>query len=277
LTILVKLSSKRLTEKGLCKIMQLAGELNNFSLPNLIRLISSGNLTGKMTLVQEAKQALIYFDKGRIVHAEKENEQGRETLMELFCWDEGTFAFSDGELTDVLPSLDLMLEENTIDNLLSEGVEYADQQSAINRLNVGPESIFKNKQVTEPGQSLEEHVKKIVSFLDGRTTLAEASKKARLTRRESVDAVHKLITCGLIEISNPEEAHAVESIKLPEWVKARLRQDNPNLAKSIVDMVIWVDRVKCWMYQADADLGEVVNDMASYQASMNASQSDDEN
>jgi hypothetical protein len=28
-------------------------------------------------------------------------------------------------------------------------------------------------------------------------------------------------------------------------------------------MVIWVDRVKCWMYQADADLAKVLEDMTA--------------
>jgi hypothetical protein len=37
-------------------------------------------------------------------------------------------------------------------------------------------------------------------------------------------------------------------------VEARLKQDNPDISKAIVDMVIWADRVKCWLYQADSDL-----------------------
>lgn len=59
--------------------------------------------------------------------------------------------------------------------------------------------------------------------------------------------------------SAPQQADA---ISLPDWVKARLQQDNPDLSQAIVDMVIWVDSVKCWMYQTDADLSRVLNQMS---------------
>jgi Domain of unknown function (DUF4388) len=48
------------------------------------------------------------------------------------------------------------------------------------------------------------------------------------------------------------------NINLPDWVLARLRQDNPNISQAITDLVIWADRLKCWIYQADADLENVL-------------------
>jgi hypothetical protein len=74
-----------------------------------------------------------------------------------------------------------------------------------------------------------------------------------------VHAVHEIISRGLanvVEFSSRED-----SIKLPAWVVSRLKQDNPDLSQAIVEMVIWVDRVKCWMYQADADLEKVIGEI----------------
>ena len=51
----------------------------------------------------------------------------------------------------------------------------------------------------------------------------------------------------------------MSQIQLPDWVIARLRQDNPDIAQAIVDLVVWSDRVKCWMYQADADFERIKN------------------
>lgn len=51
----------------------------------------------------------------------------------------------------------------------------------------------------------------------------------------------------------------MEHIQLPDWVVARLRQDNSDIAQAIVDMVVWADRVKCWMFQADADFERIKN------------------
>jgi hypothetical protein len=63
-------------------------------------------------------------------------------------------------------------------------------------------------------------------------------------------------------VPNQSSSSQDESIELPEWVKARLKQDNENLSQAIIDMVIWVDRLKCWMYQADADLANVLEEIS---------------
>ncbi len=47
-------------------------------------------------------------------------------------------------------------------------------------------------------------------------------------------------------------------INLPDWVMARLKQDNSDISKAITDMVIWADRLKIWIYQADADLENIL-------------------
>jgi hypothetical protein len=50
-------------------------------------------------------------------------------------------------------------------------------------------------------------------------------------------------------------------IDLPDWVLARLKQDNGNISQAITDMVIWVDRLKCWIYQADADMERIISSL----------------
>ena len=52
-------------------------------------------------------------------------------------------------------------------------------------------------------------------------------------------------------------------INLPNWVIERLKQDNADVSQAVVDMVIWVDRVKCWMYQADAELAHIIEDVGA--------------
>jgi hypothetical protein len=59
----------------------------------------------------------------------------------------------------------------------------------------------------------------------------------------------------------PVNATKENQVSLPDWVVARLKQDNVDLSHAIVDMVIWVDRVKCWMYQADSDLDKALGEI----------------
>lgn len=53
------------------------------------------------------------------------------------------------------------------------------------------------------------------------------------------------------------------SITLPDWVISRLKQDNPDLAMSIVEMVVFCDRIKCWLYQTEANLAQVMDNIKS--------------
>lgn len=53
----------------------------------------------------------------------------------------------------------------------------------------------------------------------------------------------------------------MENVEIPAWVAARLRQENPNVAKAIADLVIWADKAKMWMYQADADFEKIVGQL----------------
>jgi hypothetical protein len=55
----------------------------------------------------------------------------------------------------------------------------------------------------------------------------------------------------------------MQTLNLPDWVIARLKQDNPDISAAIVDMVIWADRVKCWLYQTDSDLAAIIEDLAA--------------
>jgi hypothetical protein len=52
-------------------------------------------------------------------------------------------------------------------------------------------------------------------------------------------------------------------IELPEWVVARLLLENKDLSQAIVDLVVWADRVKCWLYQADAELEDIAGKLAA--------------
>lgn len=81
--------------------MQLNGDLAKVSLSNLLQLVRNGELTGKIALLQGAKSATIFVEKGSIVHVEADSFSGREALFELFLWISGSFSFVEGELGSI--------------------------------------------------------------------------------------------------------------------------------------------------------------------------------
>lgn len=68
---------------------------------------------------------------------------------------------------------------------------------------------------------------------------------------------NKAETISAPETTNTQEVSAIESIRLPPWVVARLRQENSNISKAIENMVIWTDRAKIWLYQLEGDFGKI--------------------
>ncbi|HEY9869937.1 MAG TPA: DUF4388 domain-containing protein, partial [Candidatus Obscuribacterales bacterium] len=232
------------------RLMQLAGELSKISLPSLIQLVRNGGLTGEISLAQGAKTATIFVEKGRIAHVESDAGSGREAFLDLFLWLSGTFSFTEGKLGDIPRTIPA---DESMDRLLRDGVAYLEQKKYLDQLRINGQTVLKPTAAARQARAVP-----LLDRIDGRKTLAEALADARMSRREYVQAVYRLLSDGLAVVAEPEPADEGDRVNLPGWVVARLKQDNPDLSQAIINMVIWVDRVKCWMYQADADLAGII-------------------
>ena len=245
--------------------MQLAGELAKISLSSLMQLVRNGALTGEIALSQGARAATVFIENGRPVHVESDMGDGRDALLELFLWLTGTFSFIEGKLPDIPKTI---AADEPVDRLLREGALYLEQKKYLDQLRITGQSVLmpteSAKQVSNDG---------LLARLDGKRTLGQALADAQLTRREYVQAVHRLLSDELVVVNELELPPPDGQINLPDWVIARLQQDNPDVTKSIVEMVIWVDRVKCWLYQADADLARLVDEMTQTKLSSGSSAS----
>ncbi len=112
--------------------------------------------------------------------------------------------------------------------------------------------------------------------------------KLRLSRRTYINSVYTLLTKELAEIvqdaqlkkpsnqvnpvlaqtkpdESPQKSVNTQAmhprINLPDWVISRLLLDNSDISQAIVDLVIWADRIKCWLYQADAELENTIEEL----------------
>jgi hypothetical protein len=233
--------------------MQLAGELSKISLPSLIQLVRNGGLTGEISLSQGTNNATIYVETGRVVHVESDVGSGKEGFLELFLWLTGTFSFVESKPADVPRSFPA---DEPIERILREGVAYLEEKKYLDQLRINGQTILKPTALAKAVKDIP-----LLERLDGRKTLAQALADANLSRRAYVKAVFQILSEGLVVVSEPVAQG--DHVDLPGWVVSRLKQDNPNLSQAIVDMVIWVDRIKCWMYQADADLERVISDLGA--------------
>jgi len=236
--------------------MQLSGELSKVNFANLLQLVRSGGLSGRITLAQGARQALIFIKEGYPSHVEAEGVSGKDALFELFCWQSGTFAFSEGDIGNVPNSVVFGQRDDTFEKMLREGMLYAEDRNFLDEQGITPRSVLR----IAPNYAAvrEEGDNPGLDKLDGLRTLADALAPLGLSRREFVHTVAYWLSSSFVEVA-PAISSKGNQVDLPEWVVARLKQDNDDISKSIVEMVIWVDRVKCWMYQTDSDLDRILS------------------
>jgi hypothetical protein len=241
--------------------MQLSGELSKVNFANLLQLVRSGGLSGRITLLQGARQASIFIEEGYPAHVEAEGVTGKDALFELFLWESGTFAFSEGQIGDIPRTITFSGRDDTFEKMLREGLLYAQDKHYLTELGISPRSVLR---LSKSGQEDLEAGSSLVGVdrLDGVRTLADALASLGLSRREFVHTVAYWLSSGIVE-SAPSPGARGNQVELPDWVVARLKQDNEDISRSIVDMVIWVDRVKCWMYQADADFDRILGELRS--------------
>ncbi len=74
--------------------MELRGNLRDFSLPDIIQLVGFGRKTGVLRVEgPERPGAALYFEEGKVVHAEFGEIRGEDAVYGLFRVAEGEFRF----------------------------------------------------------------------------------------------------------------------------------------------------------------------------------------
>lgn len=226
--------------------MQLAGELAKINLANLIQLVSNGELTGKLCLTRGLQTSFIYLQSGKILHVETDILNGRDALIELFLWNTGTFSFVEADVSNIQVSIS---GKENLEKLIKQGINYAQAKDYLDKLQINSRSVFKLCGKDNQNDAL-------LAAFDGEASLGDIQRRLNITKFETITRTAKALQSGQILLV--ETSTDSQKINLPDWVISRLKQDNLNVSQAIIDMVIWVDRVKCWMYQADADLEHLV-------------------
>ena len=225
--------------------MQLAGELSKVSIASLIRLVRNGELTGKICLTQGVNTAYLFFAEGELFHVESDLGDGKDALLELFLWQSGTFSYIECPVEDTPITIG---EDEHLELIVKEGLSYQEARRYLEQQRVSFRTIF---QSIVPSQG-----NKFLEAMDGHTPLGDIVAHLRLSKSQYIPQLRKILEEGHAIVVEPPTI--TEEIKLPDWVISRLKQDHPDPSQAIIDLVIWTDRIKCWLYQADADLTRLI-------------------
>jgi len=187
-------------------LMTLSGDLHNYHLPDLVRLIASGQHSGTLSITDGTQLRTLSFEAGQPVCATSRRldeapsptqtpEQVMEGLCDLFRWQEGKFTF-DQEMDSEDYCMPLTL---TAEDLILCGCRWVDNWTVIQRLIPSADTIFelgvsasRLKELT-----LTETEQQIVAAVDGVKDVATIARELGLTVFETSRAFYCLAAVGV--------------------------------------------------------------------------------
>ena len=192
-------------------LMILSGNLRNYHLPDLIRLIVSGQHSGTLTVTDGVVTRTLSFEEGKPVCAAclrrdepalppPPTEQVLDGLFDLFRWQEGQFTF-DQEMgcEEWCVRLNLSAED-----LILRGGRWVDNWTIIQRLVPSADAIFELSPASQrlDGLSLTPTEEQIVAAIDGVKDVATIAHELGLTVFEASRDFYCLAAVGVVRTAD---------------------------------------------------------------------------
>ncbi|TEU13462.1 MAG: DUF4388 domain-containing protein [Anaerolineales bacterium] len=188
-------------------LMILAGDLRDYHLPDLIRLIASGKHGGTLSVSDGSAWRTLTFQKGKPVctasrhlHSTTDGVQTREQVLgdiyDLFRWQEGSFTFDQ----TIGPGEGCLVLKMSVENLILAGTRWVDNWSIIQRFVPSADAIFEVYRPLEtfPDLQLTPLEDRVLACVDGLKDLAAIAQQSELTVFETSKALYCLTAVGLV-------------------------------------------------------------------------------
>jgi DNA-binding PadR family transcriptional regulator len=189
-------------------LMTLTGDLRDYPLPDLIRLIASGKHSGTLTVSDGSARRTITFHEGRPIcatsrylHPTADTAQTRDwqiliDIYELFRWQEGSFTF-DQAIGPEEGCLDLRM---SVEELILEGSRWVDNWSTIQKFVPSADAIFEVYRPLEtfPDLELSPLERQVLACVDGLKDVSAIAQQSEVTVFETSKALYCLTAVGLV-------------------------------------------------------------------------------
>lgn len=177
----------------------LEGSLKDFSLDDLLQMISLGEKSGELLLSGSTpfgrKNGKIIFDKGIVKHAETEESGGEIAIMELLNIKEGSFKFVPMDVSEVKRTI-----QKSIPDLVLLATSKLDEWNKIrNRIN-SVDTIFR---MTSEGIPDEIHLSpldwKVLTVVGKGKTIRDAALELNMTVFDVAKVAYGLVALKILK------------------------------------------------------------------------------
>ncbi len=197
-------------------LMILSGDLRNYHLPDLLRLIASGRHSGTLTVTDGDQIRTLTFESGQPVCATSRRqdeppspppvpEKALAGLCDVFRWLDGTFTF-DQEMHVNEWCVPLKI---SVEDLILCGCRWVDNWAIIQRLIPSADTIFEVGMAPETLENLTltETEEQIVAATDGVKDVASIARELKLTVFEASRAFYCLSAVGVVHAADLDKIH----------------------------------------------------------------------
>ncbi len=177
--------------------MGVTGTLGLFSLVDLFQLLSGAMRTGRLAVQHPVVPARVYFERGRITHAEFGDLEGEEAVYALFEDERGTFEFVVG-----LPAPRRSVGSAT-ENLVLEALRRLDELRR-DQPSGGPE-VSRDAVAFVPADSpgdlpFGEDERRVLAAVNGQRSVARLAETLDLPLAQVQRVVKRLVEVGSLQL-----------------------------------------------------------------------------
>jgi DNA-binding PadR family transcriptional regulator len=184
-------------------LMLLTGDLRDFHLPDLIKLIVSGKHSGTLTVTDGVSARTLSIHEGRPVCATSRRADGEihdpdqvlNDIYDLFRWQEGAFTFDQR----MEPQEGCLVLRISAENLILAGSRWVDNWTTIQRVIPSPDTVFERQEGPATDLDLTEDERQVFDALDGLKDVTTVARECGLTEFETSKILYGFHAVGLVQ------------------------------------------------------------------------------
>ena len=191
-------------EDAYAGLMQLSGDLHEFHLPNLIKLVASGKHSGTLSVTDGVHTRTISFRDGQPACATSKRPSGEvqdpervlKDIYDLFRWQEGTFTLDQ----HMKPQEGCTVLHTSAYDLILAGARWVDNWATIQQVVPSAETVFEHREGPVDAEDLElsDVEQEVYEALDGLRDVSDVARLCSLTEFEASKTLYGLCTVGLV-------------------------------------------------------------------------------
>ena len=190
----------------------ISGDLENTRCPEIIKILSLGKRTGRLFLTNGAETGNIYFNEGRVIHAQCGSVSGAKAIYELAVWTSGEYRFHVDEVPHGI-TIEMSVEE-----ILAETTNRIRQMDKVTALIPSSSVVYAlEPDIKERDLQLKSFQWKALANVDAKKSIAEIAQLIGYGVSDTMRIFYTLVKLGLLkEAVQTESRRGFQPVLLPD-------------------------------------------------------------